>query len=394
MNSTTNITAEYEEGAGRSCPYPSITLWQQSARAASVLLVIVLSLVGNIFVLYVVRNNIKLHTVTHYLIVNLAVADLLITVFNMSVLLKTEITGNDEAFGGIAGQIYCVGIIVVLNLSVVCSILTMTAIAFERFCSIVFPFKRIVTLKLAKAMVGGTWLCSFLITIPFFFHTEVVDYHGDGVFYCVEDWSPLDTTRASQVFQIVFFVFVYACPLIAIFVLYLGIGIKLWRRQAKKEVSSFGKSHRRTRMLVQVTKMLIVSVTVFAICWLPQHVALFINYFMLHICPPEFLWFGGTLLAYANSAMNPIIYVAFHSEYRKQFKVSLVRCCPICRGLRNSGIGLNMRAGRKVEGPEELAMVKVLSFKIKSSEKTDASLVNTSSPGNRSKENAGFNKRE
>lgn len=167
MDNTTNITAKYEDG-GRSCPYPSMTLWQQSVRAGSVLLVIVLSLVGNIFVLYVVRNNIKLHTVTHYLIVNLAVADLLITAFNMSVLLKTEVTGNDEAFGGIAGQIYCVGIIVVLNLSVVCSIFTMTAIAVERFCSIIFPFKRIITFKLAKAMVVGIWLCSFSHHDPVF----------------------------------------------------------------------------------------------------------------------------------------------------------------------------------------------------------------------------------
>ena len=393
MNNTTNNTAKYEEG-GRSCPFPNMTVLQQSVRAGSVLLVIVLSLIGNFFVLYVVRNNIKLHTVTHYLIVNLAIADLLITAFNMSVLLKTEITGNDEAFGGTAGQIYCIGIIVVLNLSVVCSILTMTAIAVERFCSIIFPFKRIITLKLAKAIVAGIWLCSFLITIPFFFHIKVVDYYGDGVFYCVEDWSPLDTTRASQVFQIVFFVLIYACPLIAIFVLYLCIGIKLWRRQAKTQVSSFGNSHRRTRMTVQVTKMLIVSVVVFAICWLPQHVALFINYFMLYTCPPEFLWFGGTLLAYANSAMNPIIYVAFHSEYRKQFKVAVVRCCPICRRLRNSGVRLNMRVGRKVDKSEEFVMVNVLSFKTKSSEGTEVSLVSASSPCNKSRENHAFNRKE
>ena len=162
MNNTTNIKAEYEE-RGQSCPFPNMTLWQQSVRATSVLMVIVLSLVGNIFVLYVVRNNIKLHTVTHYLIVNLALVDLLITVFNMSVLLKTEVTGNDEAFGGIAGKIYCIGIIVVLNLCVVCSIFTMTAIAVERFCSILFPFKRIISVKLAKVIVAGIWLCSFLI---------------------------------------------------------------------------------------------------------------------------------------------------------------------------------------------------------------------------------------
>ena len=70
-------------------------------------------------------------------------------------------------------------------------------------------------------------------------------------------------------------------------------------------------------MTVEVTKMMIVSVVVFAFCWLPQDVALLINNFMIDICLPELLWFGGSLLAYTNSAMNPIIYVVFDSECRK-----------------------------------------------------------------------------
>lgn len=364
MNISTNNTTD-GEGEVLSCPFPSLTLLQQSVRAGSVLLVMIFSIVGNIFVLYVVRKNIKLHTVTHYLIVNLAVADLLITVFNMSELLKIEVTGNEEVFGGVAGHVYCIGTIVLLNLSIACSILTLTAIAVERFCSIIFPFKRIITFSLAKAMLVGIWVFSFVITIPFFFNSKVKDYHGDGVFYCVEDWSPLDSDKAAQVFQIVFFVLMYACPLVVIFVLYLSISIKLWRRQASAKALSFGNSQRRTRMTVQVTKMLVVSVVAFALCWLPQHVALFINYFMLHMCPPEFLWFGGTLLAYANSMMNPIIYVSFHSEYRKQLKVALSRLCPICCRRRNGATALNLRKHSK---PAELVMVSVLSLKTKSSD--------------------------
>ena len=73
-------------------------------------------------------------------------------------------------------------------------------------------------------------------------------------------------------------------------------------------------------MTVEVNKMLIISVVVFAFYWLPQHVALLINNFMIDICPSGLLWFGGSLLAYANSAMNPIIYVVFNSECRKHLK--------------------------------------------------------------------------
>lgn len=362
MNNSSNNSEE----EGLSCPFPSLTVLQQSLRAGSVLLVIILSLLGNIFVLYVVRNNEKLHTVTHFLIVNLAGADLVITVVNMSVLFETQVTGNDEAFSGVAGQVYCVGLIAVLNLSIACSILTLTAIAVERFCSVMFPFRRIITLQVAKAIMAGIWITSFAITIPFFFHIKVEDYHGDGVFYCVEDWSPLDTVVASKVFQIVFFISLYACPLTLIFVLYLSICVKLWRRQAKTEVYSLGNSERRMRMTVQVTKMLIASVVAFTLCWLPQHVALFINYFMLDTCPPEYMWFGGTLLAYANSAVNPMIYVAFHPEYRKQLKLILVRYFPVCVGLCKTRTGnacLNRRTGKKAEKSEEFDMINVLSFK-------------------------------
>ena len=364
MNNNMNNTTYEEEGA-LSCGYPSVSLLQQTIRAGSVLLVLICSLVGNIFVLCVVRKNIKLHSVTHYLIVNLTVADLLITVFNMTELLKIEVTGSDETFGGVAGQVYCIGSIVILNLSVACSILTLTVISIERFCSIIFPFKRFITLPRAKAMLVSIWFCSFLITIPFFFNVKAVDYYGDGLFYCIEDWSPLDTTKANRVFQIIFFLLMYACPLTVILVLYIIIAVSLWRRQASAKASSFGNSQRRTRMTAQVIKMLVTSVVAFALCWLPQHVALFIGYFMRDICPPEFLWFGGQLLGYANSMMNPIIYIAFHSEYRKEFKVVVARFLSICCGLRKGVTALNLQ---KLSKPEDPGMVSALSFKVRLSD--------------------------
>ena len=166
----------------------------------------------------------------------------------MSHLFKTEVTGDDQAFGGVAGEVYCIGLMVVLNISVSSSILTLTAVAVERFCSIMFPFKRIISLKIVKSMMIGIWITSCAITIPFFFHIKVEDYYGDGVFYCVESTPPTP----------------------------------------------------------------------------------------------------------ASSAMNPIIYVAFHSEYRKQLKVILLRCTcfPLCIGLckARTGNGLDIQGRRTVRG--------------------------------------------
>lgn len=72
----------------------------------------------------------------------------------------------------------------------------------------------------------------------------------------------------------------------------------------------------------------------------------------------------------------------------------MVKCCLICWGFCNFGVGFNMWVGRKVEGLEEFVMVKVLFFKIKLSEGIEVSFVNVFSLCNRSKENVGFNKRE
>ena len=152
MNNTVNSS---EEGP-LTRPFPRLTLLQQSFRAGSVLLVLLLSLFGNIFVLYVVRSNIKLHTVTHYQLVNLACADLLITVVNMSHLFKMEVTGDDQTFGGVAGQVYCIGLMVMLNISVSSSVLTLTAVAVERFYSIMFPFERII-IDIKNCQIHDDW---------------------------------------------------------------------------------------------------------------------------------------------------------------------------------------------------------------------------------------------
>jgi len=90
---------------------------------------------------------------------------------------------------------------------------------------------------------------------------------------------------------------------------------------------------------------------------------------LLHVrqISPQGFWFGGTLLAHANIATNPIIYVAFHSEYRKQLKVILrCACFPICAGLGKARTGnvLNIQGEGKAGKMEEFDMVNVFSSKM------------------------------
>lgn len=69
-------------------------------------------------------------------------------------------------------------------------------------------------------------------------------------------------------FQISFMLTSYAIPLAIICLLYFGMLFRLW-----KSVSAAGSSGRSLRGKKRVTRMVVVVVGVFAVCWLPIQVS-------------------------------------------------------------------------------------------------------------------------
>jgi hypothetical protein len=67
-------------------------------------------------------------------------------------------------------------------------------------------------------------------------------------------------------FQIVFMLTSYAIPLVIIILLYFGMLFRLWKSAAT------GSSGRSLRGKKRVTRMVVVVVGVFAVCWLPIQV--------------------------------------------------------------------------------------------------------------------------
>ena len=72
---------------------------------------------------------------------------------------------------------------------------------------------------------------------------------------------------------------------------------------------------------VRVTRMIIIVIVVFAVCWLPLQLLILLKAFNIYSLENEFVTFQIFLncLAYGNSCMNPILYAFFSTNYRAAF---------------------------------------------------------------------------
>ncbi|XP_066859593.1 D(3) dopamine receptor isoform X1 [Anser cygnoides] len=106
-------------------------------------------------------------------------------------------------------------------------------------------------------------------------------------------------------------------------------GLEVRRLSNGKTISSLKLAHQQPRLIQlrerKATQMLAIVLGAFIVCWLP--------FFLIHIlnahCPacrvPPGLYSASTWLGYVNSALNPIIYTTFNTDFRRAFLKIL--CC-------------------------------------------------------------------
>ena len=322
--------SDFDDGSGFDssdpCAESEFTLTDQIVRSTLYCAAMLVSLLANSLLICVVRRNRRMRTVTHHLIVNMAVADLLITVFHMPYMLHVYVTGSHQLHvSGILATLTCKVAGFSQDLSIACSVLSLVAIAFDRFFAILFPLKKVITQTRTKSIIATVWLVSLMVCAPLLYANRMEE--DDEGAYCYEDWSPgFDNDTASRDFTVVLFVILYACPLVLISVLYSSIVYRVWRRPALSSSLRGGRFRGRTRR--KVLKLLIIIVCVFLVCWLPYHVLFFMHYFTekYHDCsPPEGVQFICRFSAHVNSALNPCLYFMLLKEYRKGLRECL--CC-------------------------------------------------------------------
>ncbi|XP_069462244.1 orexin receptor type 2 isoform X2 [Ambystoma mexicanum] len=309
---------------------------------AGYIIVFIVALVGNVLVCLAVWKNHHMRTVTNYFIVNLSLADVLVTITCLPATLVVDITET-----WFFGKTLCKVIPYLQTVSVSVSVLTLSCIALDRWYAICHPLMFKSTAKRARNSIVIIWIVSCVIMIP-----QAIVMECSSMFpelanrttlftVCDEHWAG---ELYPKVYHICFFFITYMTPLCLMILAYLQIFRKLWCRQipgtssvvvqkkwkslpcppqprslgqqqaSKTRMNAVAAEIKQIRARRKTARMLMVVLLVFALCYLPISVLnvlkrVFGMFANTNDRETVYAWFTFShWLVYANSAANPIIY--------------------------------------------------------------------------------------
>ncbi|XP_060604324.1 tachykinin-like peptides receptor 99D isoform X2 [Ruditapes philippinarum] len=300
--------------------------WQQTVFFLALIAILIIASGGNLIVIWIVLAHKRMRTVTNYFLVNLAIADFLISVLNMPFTFLFLLYQNWWF-----GTFFCKFSCFISPCTISVSVLTFMAIAIDRYMAILYPLRPRIPRRHVIAAIAVIWIISIALSLPnLIFFTTV---EQSGVTLCTYTWS-LDKDLA---YNYLLLILNYIFPLLTLTITYSRVGIELWGSQAIGEETSV--QHDRVKSKRKVVKMMIVVVIIFAVCWLPMHL-----YFLLSNHHPavtkldyiQQIYIVFFLMAMSNSMYNPIIYCWMNSRFREGFIRVFCWCpCRPCKKFRS-----------------------------------------------------------
>lgn len=326
MNNSSVMSQNDSDSTWETAP---LSVPTQIIKTLATVLVMIGSFFGNSLVICVVLQSLRMRTVTNYLIVNMACADILYTLVASPPLFVMIFEGYSWAMSSRGlGIFFCQVVNFGQYTLVPVSVLTLAAIAFDRFFAILMPLKRIINKRVFNWIIVVIWVTSVAVATPTLWVLRVIE-DEDGSLSCEENWEPaFDNETASKNYALILFLVIFCLPICVITVLYTVICRHLWYMkppgETEREESKNLLKRRNSRR--KVVKMLITVVLVFIVSWLPLQIANFMFFFQ-RVVVSESLYFACEILMRASCALNPAVYAIFSENYRQGFKRVLARCC-------------------------------------------------------------------
>ncbi|XP_074554963.1 somatostatin receptor type 1 [Halichoeres trimaculatus] len=267
-------------------------------------LVCCVGLTGNAMVIYVILRYAKMKTATNIYILNLAIADEL---FMLSVpFLATSAAIHHWPFG----SLMCRLVLSVDGINMFTSIFCLTVLSVDRYMAVVHPIKAAQYRRpmVAKVVNVCVWGLSLIVILPIIIFTDTVPAQ-DGRVDCNFLWPE---AVWSEVFVVYTFLLGFLLPVCAICLCYCLMVVRM------RAVGLKAGWLQRRRSEKKITRMVLLVVAVFVLCWMPFYVAQLVSVF--HRPPDPLVTQLFVILSYANSSANPILYGFVSDNFRRSFQ--------------------------------------------------------------------------
>ncbi|KAK3714754.1 hypothetical protein QZH41_004120 [Actinostola sp. cb2023] len=196
-----------------------------------------------------------MRSVSNILIVNLSVADLVVSLVNMPAKIAQIYIGRTWLFGGTVGFVFCKIMNLVPFLAVFVSTQSFAVLALDRFLAVFFPLRKPITTKVAYVLVGLVWVSSVGFYYVYCHSATLMDY--GSVIKCTTDPNIVfGGLRGFKIFIWIEFTVVVLIPLVISFVLYTATMVRLWTRRVPGNAISSNASYTE-RVNRKVLKMLL-----------------------------------------------------------------------------------------------------------------------------------------
>ncbi|XP_011734571.1 mu-type opioid receptor isoform X2 [Macaca nemestrina] len=272
-------------------------------------IVCVVGLFGNFLVMYVIVRYTKMKTATNIYIFNLALADALVT--STLPFQSVNYLMGTWPFG----TILCKIVISIDYYNMFTSIFTLCTMSVDRYIAVCHPVKALDfrTPRNAKIINVCNWILSSAIGLPVMFMATTK--YRQGSIDCTLTFSH-PSWYWENLLKICVFIFAFIMPVLIITVCY---GLMILRLKSVRMLSG---SKEKDRNLRRITRMVLVVVAVFIICWTPIHIYVIIKA-LVTIPETTFQtvsWHFCIALGYTNSCLNPVLYAFLDENFKRCFR--------------------------------------------------------------------------
>ncbi|XP_031560982.1 allatostatin-A receptor-like [Actinia tenebrosa] len=264
--------------------------------------VLVFNIAGNSLVIYIITNERGMKTSTNYLLLNLAVADLLFGIFFAPEYIFLPFFRHSVP-DGILGEWWCK---LLLESSIAwmaskASIFTMICLSVERYFAVCRPhtFSQRFSPKIVKVLVIVSWIYAVVVMSTIFVHT----YLSKNCLYC----------SVSVLLEI-------TCSLSLMIFFTVKIFLSLWCKQTVEPTGEREITERKKKK--KVTYCVLAVVVTYVVCWIP----ISINYLLLRLSASSDITLTILILvASLNAALDPYLFSFQSSKFKALVKKVL--CC-------------------------------------------------------------------